>query len=350
VSLADDLVWLIDTPSPTGEEEALCTALARRLSPRFGSKAMLRVGNSLVVGAPGPRPLITLFGHLDTVPAQGNAVASVKEGQVSGVGASDMKSGLAVMLALLEDPSFGSSPFNVAAVFYDREEGPADDNGLEEVLATVGWLATTALAVVLEPTDLELQLGCRGSLNATVTFLGRASHSARPWLGENAITRAGDWLSAMHRSEPRLVTVEGLEFAESFSVTTAAGGVARNVVPARFDLNLNYRFPPDVTLEQAEARLRKAAAAADAIEIVDRAPPGPVPTANIHLERLARVSGARRTGKQAWTDVARLAQRGIPGVNYGPGAAAVSHTPEESVPVASMELALESLRMFLAGA
>ncbi len=350
MSLVEDLVWLIDIPSPTGEEEALCTALARRLSPRFGSTGMLRVGNSLVVGRPSPRPLITLFGHLDTVPAQENARARLVGERVTGLGASDMKSGLAVMLALLEDPDVASGPFDVAAVFYDREEGPADENGLEEVLDAVDWLTSTELAVVLEPTDLELQLGCRGSLNATVTFLGKAAHAARPWLGDNAITRAGEWLAEMHKQEPQAVSVGGIEFTETFAVTMARGGVARNVVPPRLDVNLNYRFPPDRTLEQAEARLRERAAAADDVEIVDRAPPGPIPEDSVHLQRLKRVSGARITGKQAWTDVARLAQRGIPGVNYGPGVIALSHTAEESVPVAAMDAVHEVLRRFLAGA
>jgi succinyl-diaminopimelate desuccinylase len=347
VSLADDLVWLIGIPSPTGEEEALCTALARRLSPRFGADGMLRVGNSLVVGRPGPGVSITLYGHLDTVPAQGNATPEVREGRVFGLGASDMKSGLAVMLALLEDDRVAAGPCCLSAVFYDKEEGPAQENGLEEVLDSVGWLAESALVVVLEPTDLELQPGCQGALNARVTFLGEAAHSSRPWLGTNAITRAGEWLAAMHRREPAPVTLEGLEFREVMSVTTAHGGIATNVVPARFDLNLNYRFPPSLTVEEAEARLRQAAAPADEVEIFDRAPGALVPVGNPHLERLARVTGARRGGKQGWTDVARLSARGIPAVNYGPGEVALCHRADESVEVAAVEAAFASLKRFL---
>jgi succinyl-diaminopimelate desuccinylase len=347
VNLADDLVGLIGVPSPTGEEEALCNALARRLSPRYGADALLRVGNSLVVGRPGPGTNISLYGHLDTVPAQGNAVPSIDRGRVFGVGASDMKSGLAVMLALLEDPQVAAGPCRLNAVFYDKEEGPAADNGLEEVLDTVGWLRGASLAIVLEPTDLELQLGCQGSLNARVTFLGEPAHSARPWLGVNAISRAGEWLAAMHRRQPTPVIVAGLEFREVMSVTTARGGVASNVIPARFDLNLNYRFPPNLSLEEAEARLREAAAPADEVELVDRAPAGAIPEGNPHLERLARVTGARRTAKQGWTDVARLTRRGIPAVNYGPGEVALCHRADESVAVAAMESAFGTLKRFL---
>jgi len=347
VSLAGDLAWLIGIPSPTGEEEALCNALARRLSRRFGAGGLLRVGNSLVAGQPGRGALLTLFGHLDTVPAQGNAVPEERGNRVFGRGASDMKSGLAVMLALLEDPEVAAGPYSVAGVFYDKEEGPAHENGLEAVLDAVGWLSRSDLAVVLEPTDLELQLGCQGTLNARVTFLGEAAHSARPWLGVNAIARAGEWLAAMHRREPVTVPVAGLEFREVMTVTTARGGVAANVIPDRFELNLNYRFPPSFSLEEAEARLRAAASAADEVEIFDRAPAGAIPEGNPHLARLERVSGARRTGKQAWTDVARLTRRGVPAVNYGPGEVALCHRADESVSVAAMETALANLKRFL---
>lgn len=347
MNLAGDLAWLIGIPSVTGEEEALCNALARRLSPRFGAESLLRVGNALVVGRPGPGTPITLYGHLDTVPAQGNAEPEVREDRVFGLGASDMKAGLAVMLALLEDEEAAAGPCSLSAVFYDKEEGPSHENGLEEVLDRVGWLAQAALAVVLEPTDLELQPGCQGALNARVTFLGEAAHSSRPWLGRNAITRAGEWLAAMHRREPVPVTVGGLEFREVMSITRAQGGVATNVVPARFELNLNYRFPPSYSLEEAEARLREAAAPADQVEVFDRAPAALVPPGNPQLERLARVTGARRSGKQGWTDVARLSARGIPAVNYGPGEVALCHRADESVPVANLEAAFTALKRFL---
>ncbi len=347
MSLSGDLAWLIGIPSPTGQEEALCNFLARRLSGRFGGDGLVRVGNSLVAGRRGRGTLITLFGHLDTVPPQRNAVPEERGGRVFGLGASDMKAGLAVMLALLEDAEVAAGPYRLAGVFYDKEEGPAHENGLEGVLDAVGWLGESALAVVLEPTDLELQLGCQGALNARVTFRGEAAHSARPWLGVNAITRAGEWLAAMHRREPVVVDVAGLEFREVMSVTRAQGGIATNVIPARFDLNLNYRFPPSLTLEEAEARLRAAAAAADEVEVFDRSPAGAIPEGNAHLDRLARISGARRSGKQGWTDVARLTRRGIPAVNYGPGEVALCHRPDESVAVAALETAFAALKRFL---
>ena len=151
----------------------------------------------------------------------------------------------------------------------------------------------------------------------------------------------------MHRREPSPVTLEGLEFREVMSVTTAHGGIATNVVPARFELNLNYRFPPNLSVEEAEVRLRQAAAPADEVEIFDRAPGALIPSGNPHLERLARVTGARRSGKQGWTDVARLSARGIPAVNYGPGEVALCHRADESVEIAAEETAFGALKRFL---
>jgi succinyl-diaminopimelate desuccinylase len=346
-SLVDDLVRLIATRSVTGEEEALCTALARRLSPRWGAEALTRVGNALVVGRPDHRPLVTLYGHLDTVPEQGNTVPVVRDGRVHGLGAVDMKGGVAVMLALLEDDEVAAGPYAMVGVFYDREEGPADENGLEDVLDAVPWLMEAEFAVVLEPSDGEIQLGCQGAINATVTFLGRSAHSARPWLGENAVTKAGDFLAELHRRVPNPVTVEGLVFRETVAVTTARGGLARNVIPPRFELNLNYRFPPNLTSGEAEARVRAIASAADEVSIVDLAPAAPIPAGDPHLERLERVSAAPRAAKQAWTDVARLAGRGIPAVNFGPGETALAHRADESVTIDDLEEVHTALRRFL---
>jgi len=345
--LVSTLVDLIDVPSEIGDEGRLCTSLAERLMSTWGIDGVERMGNNLIVGKRSQRPLILLVGHIDTVPAQGQGPAAIEAGRVIGLGASDMKSGLAVMMHLLEDPSIRLGPYDDIGLFYDKEEGPADDNGLEVVLQRAPWLSEAEFAVVLEPTDLELQVGCVGTINATVRFEGHAAHSARPWLGENAITKAGSWLAELHERHPESIMIDGLEYKEVISVTTASGGIARNIIPASFEINLNYRFAPDKTLDEAEARLRDKAAPAELIEIVDRAPAGSVPQGNPHFERLARLSGAARTPKQAWTDVARLAQYGIPAVNYGPGETAQSHQVAESVAVANLPAAFDALYRFL---
>lgn len=345
MSLVDDLVWLVDIPSPTGEEAALRDALTERLG---ATKVPARaIGRSVVLGEATGRPVISLYGHLDTVPAQGNLPARVDGDRVFGLGASDMKAGLAVMIALLEDPAVRSGPFDVLGVFYDGEEGPTAGNGLERVLDEVPELLTSELAVVLEPTDGELQLGCQGVINARVEFGGRSAHSARPWLGENAITKAGPWLAAMDARQVLEVQVGGLMFNETFAVTTAQGGIASNVIPPLFVVNLNHRFPPDRTMEEAERLVLEACAVADRVEIVDRAPAAPIPEANAHLDRLRSMVEVV-SAKTAWTDVARLSERGVPAVNYGPGEVAQAHQENESVSATAVEASLEVMRTFLA--
>jgi succinyl-diaminopimelate desuccinylase len=344
MSLADTLVELINIPSVIGDEEEITTAIEFRLA---AVRSMKRLGNALVVGESTGKPLIVLYGHTDTVPEQGNGMASVRDERIHGLGASDMKAGLAVMVHLLEAREIIDGPYDVVGVFYDKEEGPSADNGLEDVLDSVPWLADAAFSIVLEPTDLNLELGCNGAMNADIVFTGHAAHSARPWLGENAVTKAGAWLAGMHDRRPEPVEIAGLEYREVFSVTRASGGIANNVLPARFTLNLNYRFPPIYDLDEAEVRLRKVASAADEILITDRASAGTIPEGNPHLDRLEELVGGAKTAKQGWTDVARLTGRGIPAVNYGPGEVAQAHQVTESVPTENLRIVFDVLHGFL---
>ncbi len=347
MTLVDTLTWLVDIPSVTGEEGPLCEALAGRLRETYRDHDIRRIGNSLVVGSRTDRPLVLLVGHIDTVPAQGQGAARLEGNRLFGLGTSDMKSGVAVMVHLLEDRSVRDGPFDVVGVFYDAEEGPHALNGLEPVLQRFPRLAEAAFAVVTEPTDLELQLGCQGLINATVRFQGRAAHSARPWLGENAVTKAGDWLAGLHERPPEPIDVGGLTFYEVFSVTRATAGVANNVIPATFDLNLNYRFAPHRSGADALARLAEITAAADAVDVRECVDGAPVPEGNPFLDRLVEIADAQVTPKQAWTDVARLARYGIPAANYGPGEVAQAHQATESVPIANLDPAYRAMRRFL---
>lgn len=339
MSITDTLAELIDIPSVTGDEEEIATAIEFRFRGRFPTQ---RIGNSVIVGAPADdRAFVALYGHTDTVPEQGNRPHRIENGRMAGLGASDMKAGIAVMIHLLEDQ--GDAPLGLVGVFYDKEEGPAVENGLEGVLNEVSWLAGAELSVVLEPTDLHLEMGCNGVINADVVFAGHAAHSARPWLGENAVTKAGRWLADMHEREPEVFEVGGLDFREVFSVTKAEGGIANNVLPSTFVVNLNHRFPPLFDVDEAEARLRSAAAAADEIVVKDRAPGAGVPADNAHLQRLAALVGSEVRSKQGWTDVARLSARGIPAVNYGPGEVAQAHQASESVAIDNLAVAHDVL-------
>ncbi|MFV1999475.1 MAG: succinyl-diaminopimelate desuccinylase [Acidimicrobiia bacterium] len=342
MTLLESLIEIVNIPSVTGNEAALCGWLEDRYRADYHTE---RIGNSVIVGSRGDSASFTaLYGHSDTVPVQGDPSARVHGERLVGLGASDMKAGLAVMMELL-DTAVTDADF--VCVFYDAEEGPARDNGLEAVLDAAPWLLDAELSVVLEPTDLNLQLGCNGVLNADVVFSGSTSHSARPWLGENAITKAGSWLSQLHAREPDTVDIDGLVYREVFSVTQAHGGIANNIIPGEFVLNLNHRFPPVYSLKEAEARLRDVASAADAVTVRDRAPAGAVDLNSPALQRLDRLIGRERTAKQGWTDVARLTSRGAVAVNYGPGEVAQAHQVDESVPIENLDVVFEVLQMFL---
>ena len=344
MTILETLIKLVDTPSVTGDEALLCTWIENRYRTRYPTQ---RIGNSVIVGRPNEGvDFVVLYGHTDTVPVQGDPKAKVVEDRLGGLGSSDMKSGLAVMMKLLDngvrEPTGG-----LVGVFYDAEEGPAADNGLEAVLDDAPWLTNADVSIVLEPTDLNLELGCNGVLNADVIFKGSTAHSARPWLGENAITKAGRWLATMHDREPPVVDVGGLEYREVFSVTKASGGIANNIIPGEFVVNLNHRFPPVYSIEDAEARLLDVASSADDVVIRDRAPAGKVDLDHPGVQRLDALIGGIRLAKQGWTDVARLTQRGAVAVNYGPGEVAQAHQVDESVPIANLQTAYDVLEEFL---
>ncbi len=341
--LVDTTSWLVHIPSVTGDEDAIATAVAERLASTYSADEITRIENSVVAGRRSGNPLVLLVGHLDTVPSQGAPPPYVEGDRLYGLGACDMKGGLAVMLHLLESPAVMSGPYDVVGVFYHAEEGPNEDNGLEPVLDQLGWLSDAELAIVLEPSDSEIQLGCNGMLNATVEFHGRSSHSARPWWGENAVTKAGDWLAALHRRDPEPVVIDGLEYREVMSVTMASGGIARNIIPDRFALNLNYRFSPDKTVDEAIQRLMTVCDGADAISIADSAPAGPVQRDHRLVARLHEESNAPFAAKQGWTDVARLGMRGVVGVNFGPGETSQAHQADESLRIADLSESYEAL-------
>jgi len=332
--LVETVSWLVDIPSVTGEEADLRDEIAGRLE----GMPQQAIGESLVVGEPR-QGAVMLAGHLDTVPLQGDVGARVEGDRVHGLGATDMKGGLAVMIHLIE----ALGPEKVTCVFYAGEEGPLGGNQLAVVLDDAPWLRKATAAVVLEPTDRAIEAGCQGVINADVVFTGRPAHSARPWLGENAITKAGEFLALLGTLEPESHVVNGLEFLEVMSVTAAHGGVARNVIPAEFMMNINYRFAPDRSNDAAVARLHQVCALADRIEVTDIAPAGSVAVDHPLFRALIESTGAPLRAKQGWTDVAQLSSAGLPAVNFGPGEPSLAHKPGESVRVSDLDWAYESL-------
>lgn len=343
--LEQSLLELLELPCITGEEGPIADLLAERLA----DQRVQRVGNSLVAGRlTDSRPLVLLVAHTDVVPpTPADREPRVEGDRIVGRGSSDMKAGLAVALDLCTDPGLRSGPVNTVLIAYAGEEGPHEGNELAGVLTAHPQLADADLAVILEPTDLETQLGCLGGLHATVRFTGRAAHSARPWHGSNALTAAGPLLSALHGRTPVTVPVDGLDFREVVSATQASTHNARNVIPDRFDINVNYRFSPARTLAEAERELAGIVGPGPDITVIDRSPPAP-PRADAPMVRrfIDRV-GAPVRPKQAWTDVARFAEIGVPALNFGPGLTAQAHQPGEYVPRENLDRARRALMAFL---
>ena len=348
-SLGRRALALCAIPSPIGHEGPLADAVAGWASHVFDTTEVLRVGHSFVLGRRDDRrPAVALVGHLDTVPARpGDGGPRLEGPRLYGLGSSDMKGGVAVMMALAETLELDALPNNLLLVLYEREEGPYLESGLGPLFEAVPELRRLAFGVALEPTDGVVQVGCVGSLHATVRFRGRAAHAARPWQGVNAIHLAGPLLAELLGRSPREVDREGFVFREVTSATLASGGRARNVVPDSFELNLNVRFAPGRTAEEAESELRAWIGERAEVTITDRAPSGPVCTANPLYRKLLASTGLRAEPKQAWTDVARLGAMGIDAVNYGPGETAQAHQAGESASVPALEDAYRKLRAFL---
>jgi succinyl-diaminopimelate desuccinylase len=325
------LLELCSTASPIGEERALCDAIERRLAGLPGRPAVRRYGDSIVVPLTrrgGPR--VALVGHLDTVRTE-NGPARIEGDRIFGAGASDMKSGLAVMITIAEQLRPADLGCDLTLVFYAREEGPFADNELGVVLDRDPELGAVDLAVCLEPSDNKLHLGCVGSIHATLTFRGRTAHSARPWEGDNAITHAADFLSELRALRPRDSVLDGLTYRTVTTVTQAHdGGRGRNVVPDQFLLNVNHRFAPDTTLDEAKADVLALVRGRAEVDFTDLSPAAR-PGAGHPLVRALVAAGVRAVEpKQAWTDVARFAARGVAAVNFGPGENAQAHQKNES--------------------
>ncbi|MGH3440646.1 MAG: succinyl-diaminopimelate desuccinylase [Nitriliruptorales bacterium] len=351
MDVIERLLELCSIPSVTGQEAGLADELAHR----YADEEPIRVGDSVVVGRPDDRPLVLLVGHIDTVPpTDEDREARIEErGGVEilvGRGTSDMKSGVAVAEALFADRELRErSPYGLALVLYAREEGPAAENELADVLEEVAWLGDADLALVLEPTDLEVQLGCTGSLQAELVFAGRQAHSARPWHGESAITRALPVLAELAERQPVEVDVDGISYRDVLSATQAWTDNPKNVLPGSFTVNVNLRFAPSRGLDEAEEELRAWVGDRARMEVVDRAPPAPprldAPLVAAFMDRVRDAKG----GKQGWTDVARFAEVGVPALNFGPGLTAQAHQAGEHVRVADVRDALNSVRAFLEG-
>jgi succinyl-diaminopimelate desuccinylase len=338
---------LVDIASTSGHEGEILEALEVP-----GDLAVIDARDDVrCYGPPSRRdgaPRVLLAGHVDTVPPNGNLPGRVEAGGVVGLGAADMKGALAVMEAIAADVSGGAqSDVDLSLVFFGREELPITESALLPLFERCPELRDVDLAIVMEPTANTIEVGCMGNLNARLTILGRAAHSARPWLGENAIHSAIRALAAVAAREPRDVEIDGLTYREVVSVTTIHGGLAANVVPDRVEASVNYRYAPGTAPAQAEARLRAMLPGAQ-IEITGNAPPGSVNLGNPLVDRLRRAGDLGIRPKQAWTPVAEFATIGVDAVNFGPGDPGYAHREDERVEAAALVRSYEVLRSFLA--
>jgi succinyl-diaminopimelate desuccinylase len=271
---------------------------------------------------------VVLAGHLDVVRTDHDGPPRIDGERLYGPGAADMKSGLAIMLHLLRELQ-RPARYRPIFVFYEREEGPFAENRLGDLLERFPALTRAALAVCLEPSSNVLQLGCMGSLHARVTFRGRTAHSARPWQGENAIQKSAGVLARLAARGPNAVTIDGLKYTEVMSATMAEGGRGRNVVPDAFTLNVNVRFAPGRTVDDALSDVRELVAGDADVEAVDRSPSAPPFRDHPLVRALADAGVTGIEPKQAWTDVARFAALGVPAVNLGPGTQSQAHQRNE---------------------
>jgi succinyl-diaminopimelate desuccinylase len=341
--LAERTLALVDIPSESRNEQAMYDHVtsAVPLDRAFAD------GETVLYAKRQGKPLILLAGHTDTVPAQGNLPGRIADGAVVGLGATDMKGGLAVMVELARWAARTELAYDLALLFFPREELGPTENPLPAVFERAPLIDEAELVICLEPTDNTLQLGCLGNLNARVVFEGRSAHSARPWLGENAIRKALQGLQPVLDAEPRDVTIEGLLFREVMSVTQLNAGIATNVVPARAEALVNYRYAPDRTPEEAAAHLRTLLPDA---EIVSNS--GAAHVASLDGPVVSALSAAGGLGvqpKQAGPNGADFAARGLDAVNLGPGATRYAHAVDERVEIAELERTYDALQRFLAG-
>lgn len=348
--LAERTLALVDIPSVSRNEAEIGAYVAAAV-PAGTFRELFADGESFfyATGRQPGRPLTVLAGHLDTVPAQDNLPGRIAGGWVEGLGASDMKGGLAVMLELAGwlAEARPERAYDVGLLFFTREELPVDQSPLPVAFAASPELAGADLAIVLEPTDNTIQAGCLGNLNATLTFRGVSAHSARPWHGDNAIARALEGLLPITRIPPRPVEIDGLVFTEVVSVTRIGGGLADNVIPELATAGLNYRFAPNRTLAEAEGRLRELVGDVGELEIVSNSPPGRVSVRSPHVRRLCEAGGFAIEPKQAWTPVAQFTDAGLDAVNLGPGATRYAHARDERISIAELVRTFRALQRFV---
>lgn len=342
--LVDLLAAIVDIESVSGNERALADAVEDALGGHPHLE-LTRDGDAVVARTNlGRGSRVVVAGHLDTVPVADN-LPSWREGDLLfGRGTCDMKGGVAVALAAavrLPEPRH-----DVTWIFYDHEEVEAAKNGLGRLARNRPDLLAGDFALLMEPTGARIEGGCQGTLRCAITLTGTAAHSARGWLGHNAIHDAAPILATLASYTPRRVEVDGLEFREGLNAVSISGGIAGNVIPDRCVVTVNFRFAPDRSVAEAEAHVREVFAGHELV--VTDAAPAARPGLDLPAARdfLAAVGGEPRA-KFGWTDVARFAELGVPAVNFGPADPGKAHADDEHCPVADLHTCHDALLRWL---
>jgi succinyl-diaminopimelate desuccinylase len=345
---------LVQIASVSRAESALASRIEAELR-RNPELSVERIADNVVARSEfGRGKRVILAGHLDTVPPFEDRGPRVVDDVLWGLGAVDMKGGLAVMLDLAA--KLEQMAVDVTFVFYSCEEIERSASGLGQLVRERPQLLTADAAVLAEPTDCIVEAGCQGTMRALATVSGRRAHSARPQAGVNAVHRLWPLLRSLAEYAPRELLVDGCLYTEQLQGVGISGGIAGNVVPDRASVTVNYRFAPDRDVASAEAELRRLLEGAldealgDSLEIIDAAPAAPPALEHELLGRLVAATAQAPRAKVGWTDVATFFRLGVPAANFGPGDPLLAHTPDEHVSVAELTRAREVLRGFLADA
>ncbi|SEB33340.1 succinyldiaminopimelate desuccinylase [Amycolatopsis tolypomycina] len=340
---------LVDIFSVSGAEAEIATAVQDALRTQAPHLEVVRNGDAVLARTNlGRESRVVLAGHLDTVPENGN-FPSRREGTgdeevLHGLGTVDMKGGDAVFLHLAA--TLPSPKHDVTFVFYDNEEVEAVKNGLGRIERELPeWLAGD-LAIVGEPSNGVIEAGCQGTMRVELRFSGKRAHTARAWMGENAIHALAEPLRRLKEYTPRIVDIDGLTYREGLQAISIGGGVAGNVVPDEAVLRVNHRFAPDRDPAAAEQHLREVFDGFE-LSVVDMSPAALPGLSAPAAAELVAAAGGRAAAKLGWTDVARFAARGMPAVNFGPGNPTLAHTQQENVRTAEIRQVTEVLRKFL---
>ena len=340
---------LVDIPSESRHEERIADEVEAALRAQTTSFEIIRNGNAVLARTALGRPTrVLLAGHLDTVPVAGNLPSRRDAESLHGCGTTDMKSGDAVFLHLAATVS--APAHDLTLVFYDCEEIESTANGLGRIERELPDWLTSDVAILGEPTGGYIEAGCQGTLRVVVQANGTRAHSARAWLGDNAIHKLGAVLDRLAAYQARSVEIDGCTYREGLSAVRIDGGVAGNVIPDAASVTVNFRFAPDRSPEAALTHVHEVLDGLDVrIEQTDSAAGALPGLSNPAAKHLVDAAGGQVRAKYGWTDVSRFAARGIAAVNYGPGDPNLAHTRDELVPIHQITDAVTMLRAYLSG-